>query len=1642
MASTDEALQLLQELDHNALQSKYAVLQRSFQEVQQNAESMRIELNQTRQELDEKNAAISKLERSQKDSEETMANTSDKERRVFQTMESLRVDLLEQRAKNSEKSVELNELRRSNVKLISANQQTRTENIELQLQVKNFESRLSNASKREITTRQELLTLESESNVQREKYRLETRQITEQRTALQTERDSLAQENQDLQFNLSKCKHELDDATEKAKTYQERYEKLELHQMRMKKAHDTHIEVYERRQKDFEAQMEEYGAKLAETQTNAEKDKNQLEQANEALKSELSKCQDHLGVVRMQMKKLTGTDQSAESKQETSYSTLPALGSNLLQLIQQYESSGKQWETIYEEFFNLRANHIKAIAQNESSITTDLKQSTIRHALTLPKLKGGTKNTSFWMRKITRRHIKELNATVQELERKNEELTASLNDTTYQLRYLLRDVESREETIPPEVQSLADLMAYAEVSPTLDHDKVVFKNLSELQQRNSELLTEVRQLTNQIEKKTKEINLLSTQESEKDQSYETTMKIAQDTITDFNEKIALLESRLSTVNKECEWYKQLAEGQERPGKTVISDVLEARTKEYEQLLTENKMEAEAYRKETEEDIRQIQGQLEEAQTIANDARRQLVLSQAEIEQLRQKCTDYSLNADLRRSEATELNRRINALETQIAAQEHLIQETNDEILMHKSKEEALRNENIYISAELKANEEAYKRLISVNKDVSADRNRLTELLENINLHMSKSTDGSTELVEHLNSQVAQQARELEHSRAMVEMAERRVREIESVDQKAWQNKFLETRGELQQLKATHLEVEKQLASANQQQGTLETKLADALQRLQASPDGDADIAAADALLEQECEKYKRLLSNAEEEVRALEMKISEYHEKLEKERADYASQHEKHTQFVTQMRQTMDKVSNERETHEAQIKEVQGERNQAMLDIEKLTEEKRQLMSEKLGLVEEKEKLQEKEGITQAELTRLRQEIEQQVARVKEVEGKLETELAARTNDAEVISNLRAEVQKLQQELKASQLEAGGVQERLKAAELSWLKQKEQFEAVDTDMKISLQESQDHHEKLAEQLQTLVAKLEKYRTSSNAADAADADDTEINDASQKTIQQLRDIIASLRRDRDLWQARYTETGTRCEQAEADLEFVRRRLTATRTTLEALQDEAWQSITEKEKALVQFKNEAAVYKDNNTRLRQKIVELEAHTQKLENDITAKNAEIEPMTLQVKSLEAELKLSQEAAERLDVSQKKWMARTSQIMSKYNKIDPAEVERVKTELETASTELVETKSRLTLLETAKSESEEKLKSLETEYQKMCIRAKDRGRYIIELKKKYEEAESKAKSLENSDEKQTLIDEKKAVEEAKKAAEDAKEKADEERVKAEAALEKRMEEFTKLEAKALEELKQLKAEMEKNTSDAEELKLNITTLNTKVEELNVECGRYKAMHSMVSNKLNRLQKENDSLKQKAGVSEPEKTERPGPMAPKEVEQAKQKSEEQVPQAEELNKGTEESKQQPEVAKQPEESVEPEEAKSLQEPGELVELKEAEPAKQTDESGSSEQSKQTEPSKQLEPVGQAEKPEGSQKLEQPKEAEPQLETSEQSEKDSSKEGQADETQPIESMDQTETTEENADSRKRPHEDEPSPESPTKKVAL
>lgn len=503
--------------------------------------------------------------------------------------------------------------------------------------------------------------------------------------------------------------------------------------------------------------------------------------------------------------------------------------------------------------------------------------------------------------------------------------------------------------------------------------------------------------------------------------------------------------------------------------TNVDNVLEEKLKEAEQKYNQVVAETEAYKNEMESELYEQRQEVANIRKEAVNLREEINKRASEIAQLKQSNNTLTQLVDARRSEIDELRNRATIRENQVGDLESRLLAANNEVISLKTNIENIRNDKLIVSAQLKASEEGYQRLLIENKELSNERSKLSTLIESMNEKLGSSASGTAYLVEELKQHNERLSRELQHVKDNLASKEKELRGLQAIDQQEWKDKYQTTSGELKQLKTTYLELEKQLAAANQERIVAQTKLTEALQKV--NNNNTAAASAADStnldttatsenpeFTDAKLSEQLNQLNEANETILSLKKDLFDYKERLSEADAATNKISEEYNKFITECQSRIEILSNDLNTSNEKVGSLQAELEKMLNEkkdhLEELAKKEQEWSETKSNLLQENEQLQSTVKSTTDQVTEVRSELDTNLRLLQEAEQRYQKEVEAHNQDVEIIANLKNDVQKLNMDLSTSRSEVLVAQDRLRTAELSLHKEKEQMESTYNDMKL------------------------------------------------------------------------------------------------------------------------------------------------------------------------------------------------------------------------------------------------------------------------------------------------------------------------------------------------------------------------------------------------------------------------------------------------------------------------------------------------------------------------------------------------------------------------------------------------------------
>ncbi|KAL7317103.1 Leucine-, glutamate- and lysine-rich protein 1 [Mucor circinelloides] len=1514
MASKEDDSELLRgALDAIDVEKRNVELETTLQSLSQTNLSLQNELQKERAEKQKLAEAKADAERSKTDAVAKYEDLCQSERRLREREQSNLQTLAQQRDSLTDTQQQLNKERQANMektfeieKLSNLVRSLANKQQSLSNELEDSNSKIKSLNN-QINHLQEIYdNLREDNSTERSKLLEKISNLQSEKKLLQDKVNELEKELEHARIRVIEVESSLGELTRSR-------DQMELNLGSTQKAYKDLQALYEAHTTDTRTKFSSYESKI----DHITKEKDELAKQKKDLEDQLAQERELRKVNFNQMAGLT----------EASGAGRPT--NNLLRLIQDYQSLKRRPEDIFEDFFALKDKYSNAVKSNATlnSLVEQLGRKQWEKEIEFGRLyrelkmagdKNTTLETSLSEQKNKYQQLTDANTKLQSdynaLQRENDNLTASLNDTTYQLQHILSVVQKRSEPIPAGLKETAQLLRDVIIKPNIPHDQLVYDNVAQLQDQNKELSVQIRVLRDQLKQAKNEISTLTISNTSDVGLYKEALEEAKQATSDLSKKATDLQSKLETTMTECENYKKIVN---ELGEGDAKAKFEQMQNTQERLRQEMDITLQSYRKETLEEMNKLKDELTNSRASEKRVMSQLTSLEVEKRHLLVKVEQLNSYSKGIETQSNSLVRDNSMLNERILQSDQELSNIKKEVADYKSRLQVLREENMVLQTRYEAMQSSYKEFREIREKESSEKNQMASLLEALKTRFDHLTAADKNSAEQSMETIEKLTRELQHARDMLASAEKQLDYYKSIDQSELQDKYKESVVEIRLLNSKVAENEQKLSDANQERIIAQTKLATAEEQLQKAL-ASAENASTTAALSSSCDEHVRLLAEAEDRVRVLESDNTAYQLIIaEKDKLISASTAE-HDNLVTRTQASIDKLLKDVEERNEAVRAAQEEAQRAIAEYHALKEDyaasQAEIAAEKTKLDEKIRELEASSATMQEEINTLKQTLEIKTNALADVEAKLESESKLAEEQRQANNGLRADVSNLTFEIsqyKAAIAAATATEAKLRSDLEHEINEKN---TAEESWKNKFAELNRQQEQLSQSVSDLVAKYAEWAAANDKQDGPEH--AGFVATTEDIVKLLRESNTTLRIEKDASELNYQSERNKRRRAESEYEAISTQVATLRADIARLREENKSLMEKSSNGALDDKMQYEAFKSQNQLLMMENSQLREAKQKAMLEQAKMESQISPLELKVSSLEAELAQAKSELETLEKSRKEWTARSAKLLSKYNRVDPAEIESVKAdleankkELETAKSELEALKNEKTTFESTVEELQAKIKALDAEKANIYQKANDRGRLAFELRKKLQttnlKLEELTKSAEATKDSTTasnadvtrLTSEKEALETqikdltakltSEKEAFEAQvkdltaklqntdKKSDDVKEK-EAELAKKTEAISVLEKKytaLLKKARQVQLERQAAFKEIETLKASqaqFTEASTKIAHLekelafhakrsddnSVEATRYKAQLSMAQNKANRLQKEIELLK------------------------------------------------------------------------------------------------------------------------------------------------------------------------------------------
>ncbi|BGP11538.1 Protein mlp1 [Rhodotorula toruloides] len=904
-------------------------------------------------------------------------------------------------------------------------------------------------------------------------------------------------------------------------------------------------------------------------------------------------------------------------------------------------------------------------------------------------------------RDTSERRAESLRLDVSRLSTDNTILTQQLSDLGRQVRTLSRVLAAQEnssiqgdanEFDEDEAAILRRAEEIGDTDSVVSAHLVTFRTVNELQVQNQKLLKITRQMGHQLEQGEQEA--AARRQGEENKAVEE----AHELILRLKEEIEAQRARTEAYEKERDMFRRMlaqrgAAGGAAGSVTATNGAGDGFTGDIEasRMLAEVQANFDAYKAEIAIDTQKLREDLTQAQKDAATARTELAKSKAQAEHLAERFRLLTESYDLQKTEVSQMSKRNLELQQMLAKRDMATHKMSEDLFELRGTADQLRHENTNLKSEREILKNVEKRLSEENAALSKERAHLADLMRNLQTMQNELERGSNDARRRLEEQVTRletQAAELKERLNQESDTNRQLALRKEIESKTFQER-------IDKLNADYAETREKLVAAETSQQHLEQRVQDLVLQVEAKEEKLAVYEGRSASGESS--------QSAEEQ---LQVTVADLRNELRAVRSelDRAKEHVKQYQAIAEtqgesLREVTATYEEYKTSTESAIAEKDSEISSLRERLHSLTtdltasnaqnsELHRQIEAERVAFEKERKTFEDgmaglraaDEAARQAQLA-AQDDMRRQAQAAKDAHDKYERELVAHAEDVKRLTEVKEELERVRGTVREHESAAQVARANLTAAEESWTRQKTVLERELGEVRKRSEELKEQNSTLAQHLETASAQAIQLQARSSSAqgaaegDGADAESVEAVAASHSSsVEQLREVIRYLRREKDIIDLQLDFSKQETTRLRQQLDFTSRSLEEARQTLQEERSRVGDALASSAQhaELLESIHTAKLLRESNDTLRD---ENETNLRKvatLEGQLRTAQAEIEPLKEQVRMLQAELEAAQHQAKLLEEDNERWKTRNQTILAKYERIDPEELQVLKSEVE----------------------------------------------------------------------------------------------------------------------------------------------------------------------------------------------------------------------------------------------------------------------------------------------------------------------------------------------------------------------------------
>lgn len=893
--------------------------------------------------------------------------------------------------------------------------------------------------------------------------------------------------------------------------------------------------------------------------------------------------------------------------------------------------------------------------------------------------------------KILRTQLRDLGTQIQMLVFNIYAIEKGMDQLTDEEKFRVKQLEKGEIT----EEALTDL---SDTHQFITQKLVVFKDIKSLQAKNEDLLRITRELAEQLES---EEALAAKHQAKED--HDMVVKLEQD-LEHMTEETKSVKITMESYKMERDMFRRLLQqrGTGADEASMMRSSLDGNrapltsieqgesTETLSEALRKLQSEYDSFRDAQDGIRKDFRNQADHLTSEKNSLQTINIKLQGEARLESERREMLQSNYVALQTENAELQKRTQALSETAARQDIRTQQIAEELIESKGLLDSMRSETANLKAEKKLWKDIQERMSKDNDALIEEKNRLSNLLstqqtlENErNLSESETRRKAQAKIETLEHELSGAQRKLSQAAEDNQNLQQR-KEYEA---KESQKRIDDLMTSLSQIREDHVgartsrdhlqarvdELTVELRNAEERVGRLQPRptprpglvVDNNNERLQELETEVQDLQNDISDLKRDLDLATTQLENARAQVEQYKELSQSNEEALEDLRASQ-EQYRHEMDILTQEKDTNIRELNQR------IEDMSAELSRSNTELSTLRDSQgeisRKYEDEKTILEDEVKRLKD-DSSRHAEAARYhQQDLRAQAEIASRAQQDYEQELVRHADAAKLVQQLRTEYNELKSESASLRAEAESAKVALAQSEGSWEERKQQLEQEMSELKERREDANAQNKLLHQQLEGLTAQVAAMQQ--NRGETADDDEVMSAVGVGDAIEGLRELNGYLRREKEILEVQHDLKTQEAKRLQQQVEYVQSQLDEARLKLDQERSQASQNSRSSmaHQDLMEKLNELNLYRESSMALRSENSQLKDQVLEKNKKVEEMEARIQPLVTEIDGLNTQRSFLEEEIKQIQEDRDRWQKRTEGILTKYGRVDPAEMEQLK--------------------------------------------------------------------------------------------------------------------------------------------------------------------------------------------------------------------------------------------------------------------------------------------------------------------------------------------------------------------------------------